>query len=556
MTAGIDHLSPAEGGAIGADKLEAARRLISSLLLARKNLSLYPEGHVIRMNSLEALARQMGAFLDRYGELKLEIERDGLGIEGEIIHTEPPEEGALPFTLYRDGLRWLAFTHGLQLAELTELLRIITRYTLLSEEPEGDIVTDLWEKGLPHIRYEAVDFFWDLEPEAELGQAPRREEDVASLRENTMDHWEPTPDPAIDPDAIELSQYDLAQIRTMVCLEEEGDPTAYLDALLDSLLQHHEQENFEIIIEIFEEEFRAALARRDFAVTFRILASLPAILDACPPEAHWAAPMIEDFFLSVSRPGTISVLLDIWPELDAVQAQKAMHTLRLLQPVAIPALAPLLARRQSAKIRDMLVDTIASLASRDMAPLESLIRTRDEAVMEKLVHVFVRLTSERATKCLVRLIRHPSRHVRQEAVKGLMKRGPGSLKDAFSLIEDKDETVRTLVLKQMGQSRDETAESILLQYLQNRDFARDQHGHVIACFTALGRCGSDRSVPFLRQTLVGQSWWPSFGRSAVREGAAAALAGIGTPQSLKVLDDAARSLNPVLRRLAREYRKG
>ena len=101
-----------------------------------------------------------------------------------------------------------------------------------------------------------------------------------------------------------------------------------------------------------------------------------------------------------------------------------------------------------------------------MRPLESMLNNSDEMLVEKLVPVIVNLQGGQSLKYLKRLTRHPSSRVRNEAVKGLFQRDPARVKDIFNMIDDEDDSIRQLVLKQLGQSRDETVEDLLLSYLQ------------------------------------------------------------------------------------------
>jgi hypothetical protein len=538
------------------EESEAARKIISSLLLARKNFSLYPEGHVIIMNSIEQLFNQLDIYLRNYGDLRLDIEKDQLLSQGEAIYTAPPEEGVLPFTFFRDGIRWLEFTGGIDSGELMEFLKIINKYSTLSEEPEGDIVTAFWETQLPHIRYEVADFFWGPEQDSDFIPFPDLGEQAAVMqKKNVSVDWTPTTDPPIDQAAIVLSPDEMGTIKHMVDLEEQGDPTGYLDALLDSLLQDREQSNFEIILEVLEEEFKSSLTRKDFDIALKILQSLQYVLDICATEIPWAVPLIEDFVLTVSSAKSLKPLLEAWSEIDLGQIDKIRQILLHLQPEAIPTLGDMLLRNQSPKHRQILVDVIVALASRDIAPLESLIKHPDEKLMERLVHVFVNLDGERTLKVLLKLLHHPSAYVRQEAVKGILKRSHVPIKEVFSLIDDKDEVIRRLILKHLSQSKDRIAEDLLLRYLEQRKYNGNDSGHIIACFTALGQCGSSRSIAFLRQTLLGRGWLPTFRISADREGAAVGLSKIRTKEAQKVLDEALRCLSPGVRRMVKKLRQ-
>ena len=136
-----------------------ARRLFAYLLLTCKNVSLYPESHSILINSISQFYEMLEADIRKYGDIRIEIEKDRVICQGVEVHKGPSEEGTLPFTLFRDGIRWLELTEGIELEEIRELLSIIHRYSVLTKEPEGDIVTAFWEAHFEHVLYKVDDFF-------------------------------------------------------------------------------------------------------------------------------------------------------------------------------------------------------------------------------------------------------------------------------------------------------------------------------------------------------------------------------------------------------------
>jgi len=537
------------------EELESARKVIAGMLLARKNYALYPEGHVVVINSVEQLHKHLETHFLKYGNLRLDIEKDQLLTQDKVIFSEPSEEGSLPFVLFRDGIRWLEFKDGIDAAELLEFLKIINKYSMLSDEPDGDIVTAFWETQLSHIQYEVADFFWGPEQQdAELMPFPDMENQASLKKRSMLRDWTPLPDPPIDPNDIVLSTKEYTTIKEMVFLEEKGDPTGYLDALLDSLLQDREQESFEIILEVLEEEFKNSLGRKDFSIALKILQSLQYVVDLCSADIPWAIPLVEDFVLTVSSAHSLGPLQEVWSDIEPVQYETLGKILRLLQPEAVPALGEMLLKNQSAKLRQMLLDVIILLSSRDIRHLEALVMHPDEKLMERLVPVFVSLEGERSGRTLMKLVHHKSAYVRQEVLKAVLKPGTVHIKEIFSLIDDRDESIRRLILKHLGQGRDRVAEDLLLRYMESGKLDNADSGHVIACYTALGLCGSSKSLPFLRQTLLGSGWLPSFHVSVHREGAAVALSRMSTKEAQEILEKAGRSLSPGLRRIVRKVR--
>jgi HEAT repeat protein len=200
----------------------------------------------------------------------------------------------------------------------------------------------------------------------------------------------------------------------------------------------------------------------------------------------------------------------------------------------------------------MLMTVILALASRDLQPLEQMLGRSENELVQRLVYILGRIEGERATNLLRKMVHHSSVAVRHEAVRSLLSRGPGNIKALFHLIEDDNDSIRRLILRQMSQERTKEIEELLLDYLEQGQLQRTDDDHIVACFRTLGRCGSPRSIPFLRNTLLGRAWLPSFRKSAYRQGAAYALQALGLKSAREVLEAAGRSLFPSVKRAARK----
>jgi HEAT repeat protein len=539
------------------EKSGAAKKVLASLLLTRKHYSLYPEDHTICVNALEHLHTQAETYLRNYGDLRFEVEKDQIISQGEIILTEPPEEGTLSFTLFRDGIRWLEISGGIDSEELKKFISIINKYSILSDKSDSDIVTALWESRFLHVKYEVADFSWGADQEATSTPSPDSGRKIHVAHQGNLSaDWTPQTDPPIDQAAVMLTQQEKVMMLAMVRTEESRASTAYLNALFDSLLQYREQDNFKVIIKVLAEEFKNSMAQGDFSTTLEILENLQYVLDICKVDMiPKAVQFIESFFLIISSPQSLAPLKDSWPNIDASRFDKIKRFFKFLQPEAISTLVLILQQHQSVQLQQLLIEVITSLASRDIRPLESLLKSPDEKLVQSLINVLAGLKGEQPLKILMSLVRHPSERVRQEALKGIFQRDTSHLNEIFNLIDDKDESIRRLILKHMGQSRNPAAERFLLKYLENQISQNAQNDHVIACFTTLGLCGSSRSIPFLRRNLFGAGFFSSFGKKAYRMGAAVALSKIGTNEARQVLEDACRSFYPSVRGIARKVIK-
>jgi len=538
------------------DAHDAAKKVFLSLLITRKNFSLYPESHSISLQTIQQFQRQLDLYLRQYGELMFYVEKDRLIFNGEVVHSEMTSVGALPFTLFRDGIRWIAFYNGITTGELRNFFSIINKYGILSNEPEGDIVTDFWQNKMPHIKYETADFFGDIDHQADITYADKRAKMSAEQINNNLKQLETMMENAIDPSSILLSAEELTAILEMVRLEEGGGQTEYLDALLDSLLNYQVKDNFETILEVLTDEFKNSLVRRDFAITHKIMQSIQYIVDSSMDKMSWAAPLIKNFYYNISSRESLRPLNDIWPDFDQANFEKIEQSFALLDPEAIDTLAMLLLKEQPAQLRQMLIETIILLALQNQRPLEKLLANPDEKLLQNLIPVLANLRKEQSLKILLKLIHHPSASIRKETVKTLLQQDFVSISDIFILIDDKDDSIRHLVLKQIGKAQDNIAEGLLLNYLQNRKFKKDEDEHVIDCLRALGRCGSLAALPFLSKSLLKRRLLPGSGKKAWRRGAAIALHGMKFTEAREILEKACRSIYPGIRVIARKTLQG
>jgi hypothetical protein len=223
--------------------------------------------------------------------------------------------------------------------------------------------------------------------------------------------------------------------------------------------------------------------------------------------------------------------------------------LGLLPPVAILGLGPLLVE-SSGPEGEMLSEVLVSLASRDIRPMEQLLNAAEESLVFLLVPLLGRIDGKKSGQMIFKLARYPSERVRLEALRAVIQRKLWSPDKMGFLLGDESTLIRRLAIKYLGTRKSETAEGLLSKHIRDGKMDGDDSGELIACFKALGKCGTERSLPFLKDTLLKGRWISRFRPSTLRQGAAMALAEFGTEQSLHVLEEAAKSPFPAVRSAA------
>jgi hypothetical protein len=198
----------------------------------------------------------------------------------------------------------------------------------------------------------------------------------------------------------------------------------------------------------------------------------------------------------------------------------------------------------------MLSEVLVSLASRDIRPMEQLLNAAEEPLVFRLAPVLARIDGKRSGQMLFKLARYPSERVRLEALRAVIQRKLWTPEKMGFLLGDESSLIRRLVIKYLGTRKSEAAEGLLSKHIRSVKIDGDQSGELIACFKALGKCGTERSLPFLKETLLKGGWISRFRLSTLRQGAAIALAEFGTEQSSQVLEEATRSPFPAVRSAA------
>ncbi|MDD4355659.1 MAG: HEAT repeat domain-containing protein [Smithellaceae bacterium] len=540
--------------------MKETKKVYAGMLLASKNLSLYPPGHSIPVKSIKQFHQTLEAYLQKYEYLRLEIERNRIVSLDEEISSEPHEEGTLPFTLFRDGIRWIEFNQGIDLEEIKSFLTIVNQHMILSSEPEGDIVTNIWEAQFSHIQYDVADFFVNADGEMKDSISSFKAElDLTEPGEKNLGEKPYDRQPEIDPVALILSEQEQEQLQEMIHFEEEADFSSYVNALLDILLLYRDEESFRTILEVLSEEFTGTLAREEFDISLKIVWGLRKIVEQYRKQMPWAVPIAENFFQKASDVDSLSPILQTWNHINAEQTDILEQIFKYLDGQAIRTLALLLADGASQRKKQILSDSIIVLAGKNMRPLEDLLDHSDEKLVDNLIPIIVQLEKEKSLHYLMKLLHRDSSLIREKAIREIMDRGLVPLREVFEWIDDPDEVVRRLVMRQLGKKRDSVIEALFLAYLGNTTFQKDQADHVMVCFKTLGRCGSLRSIPYLREILLNRKWLPGFWRALYRRGAVVALEALSIPESEQLLDKARRSLHPslriVFRDLSRENQK-
>ncbi|MDY6857254.1 MAG: hypothetical protein SWO11_21640 [Thermodesulfobacteriota bacterium] len=551
-------------------ELRDIRQIINIFILAWKNYGLYPEDHESSIKSIENLVAAFSRFFTKHGDLRLTVEKDSLLYKSEILYRvsqEAPSEDIITL-LYRDGIKWIEFQEGLSLEEIASFFRIAHKYRFFAEETEGDIVTALMDEELEYIDFKAVDIFWqDLllmnfsqlpppapQPEevADQNEMDRPQQPAESYGEDT--YARSIADPSISHAQLELSNTDQIILQQMVKEEESWAITDDLFELLLIILRNQtEQEKFTAVLGFISEVAVVTIALEKFDLLVKLFQSLYKLLSPeISTEQDWKSSLIDRFFYDLSRPEIFQLISEKLLHLQKIkikQLEALEEALHYFSPEVIPFLVPVIIQRSSPKIQQLLSGVIVHLSQLDIGPLKKIAEQHGLEMGYKLLAILNRLQGEWVNEIIFKMCEHPSNKVRRKAINELVERDPRYAQKLFPLIDDSSKEIRTCILTAFAKNKSSVLENLLLNYLQGNSAQKDPT-HILACYKALGHCGSNTAVPFLRRILLSRGWnnFMGSGKLVFREGAAIALKLLDTPEAENVLQKASKSRFKVIRK--------
>ena len=560
----VQTTSPNECAEVDPDEIQAAKRILAALIAAVKNYSLYPTEHSISRKGIQHLRDSLSEIFQYEDNLRIEISKDGLFYKKIRIYQPATKNDPLVTPLFRDGILWIAIYDGIEPSELEIFLKRVADSRLATDEAECDVVTALWKANLPHLRYEAINSFWESQPQFDFSHFKLGPEAQAQAKD--IHEIEPPPKFLNDSPALnikksegrhkffELTAIENQLLKKIISKNNEAEDIEDVISILMILLEDQKTEtDFIEILDFLEHELKLILANAHFDLTHALLEKIKQLI--CDPSGQfsWRNKLIHDFFFKISLDEILEALetgLSNLKPTDSNQILSFKRVMLMLKAQAVYTLADLLLKLPSRTLQILLMDIIKTLSLQDLKPLERLLDHPNPLLVKKLITILAHLRSKRAKELLSRLMDHPSDEVRQKALFWVIKRGELPADKVLSLIEDPNSNVRAQVFEQMGREKNPIYERMLRRYIEEKKFRINDSGFLMNCYQALGKCASNESLLFLEKKLFQVMTLPlvSIRKSLHRQGAALGLIELETQDAKQLLNKASRCFYPPIRR--------
>ena len=515
--------------------------------------------------------------LKEIGDIPLTVQQFDFLFENYSVYHNADRNDSLAFRFYADGIRGITIREGLEVGELRSLLEVLKR-AIDGPNGQDDVVTLLWERDFRHVEYTYISL--DDLTEADSGAAPgddaddgasvaagesipwpvaTQDEEIPELSEAPGDAGDAAEaDPAIAaersddwsahiqrsrswerPDGIQfqLSDVEREELEHMIRMEEVRPLQNEVLDIVAAILRHEEDGAgfmdsavaFQRFIELAIEEGNVTRARE-------LVGRLKEIAAAKSSEGPEFKGIVEKVIREIGRPsflGQLAPTLNAHPDLDP---EALTEFLVQLGSGATPAICDLLGQVNQVRHRRALCEALIEACRHDVEPLLARLGDSRWYVIRNVVYVLGRIAHQGVERALDRALHHEDVRVRKEAVRALGNiESPTARAYLVSAFRDQDAGVRIQAAMTLAERRDDRSAQSIHGAIQAAEFQRRDLKEKQAFYEALGRSGSDALTAKL-EPLVTQGNLFKRGDEDERFHAALALAWLGTPKAIAVLD--------------------
>jgi HEAT repeat protein len=558
---------PLVEGAETDEEMILARDLVSAFIKAVKAFRFYPADNPALKGFRDQVLKKFQFFLNKYQSLVFQVGEHTLSFKGKILYENRDVKTSLAFSLYKDGLREIRFTKGLEEWEVEGVIDILKLSGNINTL-EDDVVTLMWEKDFVHVSYLATDDFLEETPvivpenidqfrknlvfkplahHVEIDFADESSGEEVDLDEILSKAVEEPPPFVSDRSVYFLTSGEVEGLKRDV--ESEIDPTFVFqvtDIFFEILALEKEREPYQDAVNILLKVLDAFLTLGEFTKATDLLKRVYIILKTYELQ-DWQIESIQRIIAEAGEEVRIERIGKV-VEREEVRLEEVSAYLLLLQKNSIKPLIKLLGELKNSKARRVFCDALAEMGKNAIELFTVFVDDRRWYLVRNIIYILGRIGKEQSLPYIQKAFNHEDIRVKREAIQalGLI----GGLKANALLVRalaDNDVRIRCMAAINLGKGGKKAGLIPLLEVVQSKDFFKREPAEIKAFFNAIGMAGSNEAVPALQQLLERKSWFGRGKTDEIRLGAASAMAMIGTPEARAILEEGKNSKDEGIR---------
>ncbi len=576
---GRDAGSPTEAPqGINFEEKEQIQEVKDILLWMAKTFSqikLYSLHHPSVSGFIELLFEKLSNFLHKNWKLELTISESSFYFLGKKVHQEKQLIRSLPFLFFKDGIQSLFFYKGISKDELSEFLEIIKFVSHLPPE-ESDIVTILWEKDFPSIRYYAPDDFLEskigLEVEIPEYQVERNKMTSGVL---TIDAGkkgiipakkilEKTDDPIIS-DTDEFSLESLSQQAELKSEELEAlektinknrslsqeQETTHL--LIEILYLEERIEPFAQILETLKKFMEDFLHKSEFNPSVHIMEHLVDLKNELKLQASPKVVFLDNFFAELKKEKSLEKLSEILKKHDHWDEKAFFEYLSFIGPQALPLVSRLYNQYPGAAFRKEAHLFLGKIGTRDLSELIKIADDTREPLTMEIISILENSQDKKAVTYLASLLRFKKKSILLRTIEAIGKyKNPKSNRILLPFLDDPDKDIRIRSARNIPLPQEKEIQEEIIKRVRQKSFLKKTPEEKAILIDLLAAAGSKESLAVLKDIIKSVGFFAKRRKKETGLYAVSSIKRTKNPLAQNILEEGKKSRNKAIREACRK----
>lgn len=530
--------------------VEEALRFFARAVRARL---LYLDNNPTYHKAIDVLRGAFPAIWQHADDLTLVITDTQVLWEGHPVVTETEKSGdALPWILYKDGIRELRLARGVEDQEVVELVKVIAQ--VRKGGSEDDLLTLLWEHEFAFVKYRYVDVGFDA-----AGAIQRVDDDQVRLVDPSVVR-EPPQEQIAPPGVVSMDDFD----STLYFLDE-GE-VEYLQKEIQAHYASDLRTNVvSILLDVYEQQTDPAIRDEVCQILdgvlvnllttgqLRAVATLLRETNVAANRARDITPPQRELLLSLpnrmSEPTVVAQLLQAMDERTDLPPQAELNELfDQLRVAAMGTIFSWLGRIGSPNVRSLLEAAADRLAAANTSELVRLLGSSEREVAFEAARRAGSLKAAAAVPALARLLQLGDPPMRLAAVNALAEIGtPGAMQNLDRGVDDEDRDVRVATVRALAARAHRASVQKIEGVINGKRLPTADLTEKMAFFEAFGALCGEAGVPVLDGLLNKKSLFGKREDAEWRACAAIALGRVGSANALAALRKAGADKDIIVR---------
>ena len=503
------------------------------------------------VDNIRAAFRQIWQATD---DLVFDVGESELRWEDNVVYNQDQRNESIAWTLYKDGVRSIAFKPGVEEAEIVRFLGVLQRARSLQADAADDLLTLLWAQDFQFIAYTFRELTSEnavpIEAGATIPSAP-----PTQVRRVVAEEAPPKREGLVSLDDFDATLYfledsEIQYLKQDVDREYAQDLRRNVLSMLFDLLELQTYGTVRAeLISIVENFIPYLLGAADFRSVALILREAHVILTRARELIPEHRQALEALPSRLSQHDALSQLLQSLDEATLHPSEAELSELfQELRAEALTTLMMWIPKLHDEQVRNLVHGAAAQLAQANAGEVLKALASDDNAGQLEMVKLAGRLKLPGAPEGMEPLLKSEDRALRLAVVEALTAvASPMAMRVLEKAIDDADRDVRIATVRFLASRGYRNAATRVESMVGGAKLKNADLTEKMAFFEAYGALVGAKGIPALEKLLVAKGLLGKKEDPETRACAAMALGKIRTPEARAVLERASQDKEPLVR---------